>query len=69
MLNLLVEYFLCIVYLCTYLVCMNIEFSANSWNIEFFQYINLIVDLRSLLLIVISASFSYFNVSLNYIIS
>lgn len=68
MLNLLVEYFFCIVYLCMYLVCMNIEFSANSWNIEFFQYINLIANLRSLLSIVISASFSYLNVSLNYLI-
>lgn len=64
MLNLSVEYFFCIVYF-----FVNIEFSANSWNIEFFQYINLIADLRSLLLIVISASFSYFNVSLNYLIS
>lgn len=62
--NLPVEYFFCIVYF-----FVNIEFSANSSNIEFFQYINLIADLRSLLLIVISASFSYFNVSPNYLIS
>lgn len=56
--------FFCIVYF-----FVNIEFSANSQNIEFSQYINLIADLRSLLLIVISASFSYFNVSPNYLIS
>lgn len=62
--NFSVEYFFCIVYF-----FVNIEFSANSQNIEFSQYINLIADLRSLLLIVISASFSYFNVSPNYLIS